>query len=508
MIIMKVYHIIKTTYHNLRFRAWQAGLIGLAILMMVVSVPDPAYAQWPPFSFKLIPSFENNRIIYQIGFSSRVEWPMMDVTFKIPLPPGTRFIEAGAPPTTRFDFNGAEVTFFTAVTHKSIKDAYFIVEVTDPATTVFTTYAWITWQGDQSGNYMTEAESFDITQAPLDWAKPPRSPVQLETMVTVTDGVMTYTIFPIKTTNRRIWDLKVNVPLPEGTTFLSAEAPPRFVTNFDGREVSFSTIEMDEQAEVGPLRLEVSTAGITTPVLVTHSWTTWKNVGRSVGQTIPVQEDTRTGDLVVQPHAAQRVIADHMGDVPFANYDVSSLALGQDGDYLKIIFYTVGELGPVGEPLEYRFFVDGDCRIDTGSPENGRGVDYQLRYRHDKGRTDLYHWDEAQKSWSAVEAAEMKSETRGNMVTIWAPTDLLNITGKFCWTAEAKNRTREFDRNAPTEQVPDGETTWQLTEYELLPAAAKTRSLTAEVLDGALSNHSQAGVEVSPMPLAAPRLPK
>jgi hypothetical protein len=53
------------------------------------------------------------------------------------------FLEANAQPTTSVDFDGAEVTFFTPDLYRPIRTAFFVVEVTDPTMTVFTTHAWI-----------------------------------------------------------------------------------------------------------------------------------------------------------------------------------------------------------------------------------------------------------------------------------------------------------------------------------------------------------------------------
>ena len=123
---------------------------------MLAPAPERVYAQWPPFRFRLPPSYENGKITYSLSFSSRVDWAMTHVTIKIPLPEGTRFLEASAQPTTSVDFDGAEVTFFTPDLYRPIRTAFFVVEVTDPTMTVFTTHAWIAWQGDQPGKYLTK----------------------------------------------------------------------------------------------------------------------------------------------------------------------------------------------------------------------------------------------------------------------------------------------------------------------------------------------------------------
>ena len=72
---------------------------GVAVLLMLLVLKsESAYAQWPPFNFNLIPSYEDGKITYHIEFRDRVDWTMTDLTIKISLPEGTRFLEAGAIP--------------------------------------------------------------------------------------------------------------------------------------------------------------------------------------------------------------------------------------------------------------------------------------------------------------------------------------------------------------------------------------------------------------------------
>ncbi|HXW00028.1 MAG TPA: hypothetical protein VEC93_16530, partial [Anaerolineae bacterium] len=376
-----------------------------------------------------------------------------NLTFKFPLPPGTRFLEAHAEPSTQVSFDGAEITFFTVVAHQPIRDAYFTVEVTDPTRTTFATHAWIAWNGNEPGEYVTEDEVVDITLKPLNWAPPADSPVQLEAGGMVGDDIITYTIYLASVTGRRIWDLKVNVPIPEGTTFLSAEAPPTFVTGFDGRVVSFSSLELASRTKVGPLRVKVSSPGVESSYVSTHAWASWKIVGRNVA----LQEETRSGDIIIQPHLAQQVLSDSVGDVPFSNYDLASLALGYNGTRLEITFYTAAEVGPAGEPVDYTIYIDKDCRADTGLAESGLGVEFRLRYRHDAGQTYLHARNETNEGWSEIESAEVTGTVRGNQVIIAVPDHVLGQNRQFCWAAEARNRTTGFASNLPADAIPDNE---------------------------------------------------
>jgi hypothetical protein len=459
-----------------RWLAHRSNLIALAILLTLIFTPRQAHADWPPFKFRLLSKYETGKILYNVRFSSQVDWSITDLTFKIPLPRGTRFVEAKAGPTTQVSFDGAEITFFTAVAHKPIKDAYFVVEVTDPTKTTFTTYAWIAWSGNEPGQFVTQDQVIDITLKPLNWMPPARSRVQLEAGATVADDIITYTIYPVSVTSRRIWDLKVYVPIPEGTTFLSAEAPPAFVTNFDGQQVSFSSVELEARTHTGPLQVKVSSQGIASPYVSSQAWASWTNVGKNVGQSIPLQEQTRSGDIIVQTGAAQQVISDIVDDVPFPDYDLASLALGHDGTNLEITFYTTAEVGPAGGPLEYALYIDRDCRADTGLAKRGLGVEFRVRYRHNTGKTQLHTRNEANAGWSAIKSAEMRSTVRGNQVILSVPASALGQGQRFCWTADAKNGTKGFASSLPDDIVPDNKSS-KFSQFELVTATPTAQAI-------------------------------
>lgn len=468
-------------------KAYKLSLVIYVVLVLVLNLlPERAYAQWPPFWLGLTPSYDDGKITYSVQFYSWADWAMTHLTFKIPLPEGTRFLEASAQPGTSVDFDGAEVTFFTSFLPDpfrpgryyptSIEDAFFVVEVTDPTVTVFTTHAWITWQGDQPGDYLTEDVSIDVTKQPLNWEAPSFSSLQLEASATAADDVITYTVYPKNVYWQRMWDLKVNVAIPEGTTFLSAEAPPSFVTSFDGREVSFSTLEVKPYAEAGPLSFKVSTEEVTAPFVITHAWAAWKSVvWEGVGA-----EETRTGDIVVQPHTSQWVASDMIGDVPFSNYDLTSIALQEDGPALKIIFYTAGDLGPVGDLLTYSLYIDSDCRTDTGSWIYDRGAEYLVWYDHEWGGAIFVFWDEEEKNWNWAESGVVDSLAGGRMVTIWVPYDLLDDGKQFCWVGEASNATEAFRTVPWDDQVPNGEDL-RLTQYEAVAAEPSAGTVISDV---------------------------
>lgn len=502
--------------------SWIARLMALAILLSLLPAPRRAYAQWPPFNFRLTPTYENGQITYQLRLSSQVDWRMADITIKIPLPEGTRFLKADAPPTTQVSFDGREVTFFTF--HEDIDDAYFVVEIANPELTVFTTHAWIAWQGDHPGDYLEADEPIDITEKPLAWEKPPSPRVELEAEAQVANDIITYNIYPTSVTGKRVWDLEVRVPVPEGTTFLSAEAPPSFVAGFNGHEVTFSTLELPSKTEVGPLSFKVSTAGLTAPLVETHAWATWKTRGTD---TRP--QETSTGRIAVTPHTVQQVVADMAGDVPFTNYDLTSIALQEDGSDLKITFYTAGPplSSPLIEgeedPLEYIFYIDRDCRADTGDPYRGRGMEYRLRYRNTKGEAEISLWEETvvapiapsaeeeakteevevikEGGWRGIGLINVSIPLDEQTVTMWLPYNLLGQdpeteADQFCWLAEAKNKTKGFSSNPPTERLPSSEDP-RLTLYKIVrtsgPAGQQgSEAATQQISEAATQQVSEA----------------
>ncbi|MDH4138066.1 MAG: hypothetical protein OEW09_15310, partial [Anaerolineae bacterium] len=133
--------LVKSSGDNNLRKVYKLSLaIYIVLVLVLIPAPERVYARWPPFSFYLTPSYDNGKIAYHIKFYSRVDWTMPHVTFKIPLPEGTRFLEASAQPTTSVDFDGAEVTFFTSFLPDPFKpgryypttigNAFFVVEVT------------------------------------------------------------------------------------------------------------------------------------------------------------------------------------------------------------------------------------------------------------------------------------------------------------------------------------------------------------------------------------------
>lgn len=442
-------------------------LIGIIVFLLTLGLsPERIYAQepWPPFRFDLTPLYENGKITYHIVLRSQVDGQISDLLIKIPLPEGTRYLKSSAPAAVNMEFDGREVTVFTAALDEELEETSFTVEVTDPTMTVFTTQAWLTWKGEHQGDYLAEAVSIDITRQPLNWTRPPRSRLQLGLRAIVADDVITYTLYPKAIDQRRrMWDVNINVPLPEGTTFLAADAPPPFTASFDGQEISFFSLELAHQVEVGPLAFQVSTAGVTDPVVATDVWAAWKNAGSRVGLTIPAQEQFVTNEFVVQPRAPQTAVFDMIGDVPFSNYDLTRIALQESGSTLGVIFNTAGDVGPVGQPIRYSLFIDSDCNSETGQWREGRGGEYRVRYDHQSGRSTLSAWDVAQEEW--LQVTRLNSSVDGETIMISVPRDLIGTDQPFCWVGQAVNRTEVFHPDPPSDWVPHEEYL-SLAQYE------------------------------------------
>jgi len=204
-----------------------------------------------------------------------------------------------------------------------------------------------------------------------------------------------------------------------------------------------------------------------------------------VGRTAVAQEEIRSGDISVQPHTAQWVVSDPTGDVPFPNYDITSLSLQASDSVLKITFYTVGDLGPVGEPLEYDLFIDKDCRADTGQWKKNRGVEYQVSYFHLTGRAYIVPWDEETEEWAwGDKQIKLSSLATGKAVAMWVPYDSFEGGQQFCWLVEARNGSQAFDSYLPTERIPSGDEL-RLSQYEIM---AMTPKIETEFLAASPSN--------------------
>jgi hypothetical protein len=426
-------------------------IISLVLGLAPIHPPQlvAAQAPWPPFWFDLIPAYADGRLTYQVALYSRVDAQLRDLAIKIPLPPGTRFVEANALPEVTAAFDGQELTFSTPALDKYIEGISFSLEVTDPAQRVITTRAWIAWKGTPAGDYLSDPASIDITRQPLNWSAPGRSRLQLSGRATLAEDRLTLELYPRAVDRERMWDLSINLPLPLGTRFISADAPGSFVTGFDGRELSFFTLELERQAEVGPLTIQLALEDVTNPRLLLPVYAAWKNGAAEplpgepteLGKwwhgpaeelpAAPAAEQIHLEWSLAQPHVAQRAVFDAAGDVPFAQYDLTGIAFQELGPMVMVSFETTGEVGPAGAPVEFSLFVDADCDDTTGERRAFRGAEYQVRYNHESGRAVFLAWDSAVADWDWSQGVVLDSMLDSRRVLASIPRSLLGEPG--CW---------------------------------------------------------------------------
>jgi hypothetical protein len=487
----------------------------LSLFLLIASAlvmfgPRPAQAQWPPFNLRLVPTFEGKKITYTVDFRSEFEGNMTDVTINIPLPEGTRFLEGRAPASTTVTFNGKEVTLFTAIlSDKGIKDAAFDLEIIDPNRTKFTVHAWVAWKGDQPGDFLTSDFTLDTTLKALDWQPPEIPSLGLDLSATVEGDIITFKIYPVnQRAPGRMWDLKINVPLPAGTTFVSVEAPPQFSANNYGQEVSFTALEMPWRERFEPLILKVARDAATSFPVTTHAWATWKISNKRAGVTIDSEEQMVSGEVIVQAPIAQKIVSDPAGDMPFANYDLTNISLQNDKDTLRVTFHTAGSLCPVDAKLDFSFFINSDCNTGTGSKQErgvefdmregpnvarvvapaydrDRGVEYQVSYDFAAKRGTLRAWNHETDSWERRQKLEIADLAGGNMVTLLVPFELISDTRQFCWAGRGRSTTDIYLSNPPTDWIPSGSQP-DLGLYTAYPVTTTTR-LSATVVTGPAS---------------------
>jgi len=456
----------KSYHHNKAIMKMQTVRLKLFIIFLAIVVIPPsnvAFGQteldpWPPFYFTITPTHEDGKIKYEMRFSGLVDWPMEDIRWRIPIPEGTRFVEGDAQATTTVTFDGDNVVFFTSVFHRPIRHAVFVLEITDPDQTVFTTNVMIDWIGAKPGQYLLENVTIDLNKESLTWGRP-RYSVGLGFIAEVKpDDTVTYTLYPQNYSSYlRIWDLRINVPIPEGTTLLSMDTPAQYGVTTDGKEVYFKAAEMPKDIEIEPLRFTISTKDIPDDETIsTRAWVVWKNSGWGVGWRQEVEQSYVTGDISVKPRKEQRATADLVGDVPLANYDVTNLILEDEGTNLKVTFETRDVLQP-DDPAVFLIFLDIDCRTDTGEWRNNLGVEYRAQYQNFYKQAILTAWNFEEKRWQKFrDSTPIEYEVKPKQVTIQIPYNLLGVDKKFCWININRNDTDQYNtRYMPADRVPD-----------------------------------------------------
>jgi hypothetical protein len=427
----------------------------LVLVLCLSQQPQQARAQWPPFNFRLSKSYADGRITYGASFRSLVNWPFLDLTVKIPLPEGTRYVEgASLHPGVQVTFDGSDVTIFAPLIHGRMSDVYFVLEMADTTRTAFTTHAWIKWSGDMPGEYTMPEESYDLGQPHLDWQWP-EDFLTLAASALVEGDTVTYSVYPKNVGWMRMWDLVIDVQLPPGATLLASQASPGFAAAALPDQVYFKALEMAQGVDVEPLRVQVSLQGVADPHPSARVTAQWKNEGWGVGTTYPAMGQVATDYFVVDPGVSQLVVADVIGDVPLAHNDLSSVAFVPQGGAVKVVLTTVGDAVQEADPTGYYVILDVDCNPATGKPiGDGFGADYWLGADSVSDWSDLQEWDAEAGQWKPMTGGESHKPSTGHGIEVWIPVDVLPTESPVCWLAgvESWNK-RNYDVYPPGDEI-------------------------------------------------------
>ncbi|MDQ3249712.1 MAG: hypothetical protein M3Q45_10975, partial [Chloroflexota bacterium] len=345
----------------------------------------------------------------------------------------------------------------------------------------------LVWSSTPIGVRQVTSQATPAPQ-PLNWTAPARPQVIVAVSASVANDIATYTIYPINQAKQAVWDVTITVPVPQGATFLAAGAPAPFAASFDGRLVTFAAVVLADDDVVTPLRFQVSVAGLATGLATTRATATWHQVQTNLGQSMLITAESTSGEIAIQPHTTQQVVADTVGDVPFAAYDVTGVALQQEQSVLKITLATAEDLGAVGQPVELALYIDNDCQADTGRSRSSLGLDYRVRYQHLKNQANLSVWDTSMPAaptaptqtavitaanvvttanavtnsaavllgnWRTVSALSVDNQPGDASVTVWIPHALLANGWQFCWLVESQDRSNAYEPAPPKELVPD-----------------------------------------------------
>ncbi len=434
-------------------------LVILTTLLFIGQETPHAQAQWPPFDLRITPTHADGKITYTMIVRREVEWTISDLTVNIPLPEGTRFLEATTTDLTAVNFNGEEISFFTSTFNRPIRGDTFIIEVTDPSITEFEIQPWLAWRGDQPGDYLMSPITVDTTKKPLNWVRPRPRNLVVEPIATIEDDIISYTIYLDNFRLFRLWDVQISVPLPAGTTFHSTQTPGTFVSGEENGEVNFSTIELTKADEETPIIVRAKIDEGETGPFATNVWASWRISDRRAGITVDATEQFLTGDIIVEP-TSHISLPDNIGDAAFSNYDVSAASIRNEGDSFGVTLHFAGDLCPVDAGIQISVLIDQDCSSDTGVFRRGLGADYDVLYRLDNGRTLFRQWDAEERRFVNV-SSELAAEVEpgGNQFYVSVPYEFIDDDREFCWVVQARNRTQEFSPNPAADWVPDNTNT-------------------------------------------------
>jgi len=459
---------------------------GLAIVLMgvmLLSMPRAARAQTDtfPFWFDLVPTLADGRITVRLDISSRADWRITDVTITVPIPAGTRFESAQVLPVNRVSVTAGAITIRLADVYNYAGGNSFTLAITDPRQTVFPLSATVRWNGERPDSETVTLQPFDITRTPLGW-QPAAPRLQLQAKaVTTADGSLTLSIFP-KATDKtfRMWDVRVSIPVPDGLTFVSADAPQPFSAGFDGQTVVFSAIELPRLVDFPPL---VATFTLKKPAetIAAKIWAQWTNgprdpvhlgdfsvqyVDTGIPEPLPPATEIFALDATVTaPEVPQLTLFDRAGDVPFAPYDLMAVFFRQYENGTKLVFRTAENPTALSE---FSLYIDSDCNPNTGAAVHGLGAEYRINFPARATRATVVPWRAGAVDWDWDASAEQSAGVQGNEITIAFPYNAVAAGQPFCWVASGKDTTTDYFPDPPPDWVPD-EVSAAVSRYQLAP---------------------------------------
>jgi hypothetical protein len=192
--------------------------------------------------------------------------------------------------------------------------------------------------------------------------------------------------------------------------------------------------------------------------------------------TIPAEETTETGQLILQPYTTQILVADLIHDAAFPFYDLSAVAVAQEEAGAKIDFHLVEPIGEVGQPLRYQFLIDQDCNRESGQPQGQvRGWDYRVLYRHQQAKASFDTWLGDKQGWGKQIPLQATTSPESSIISVELPAGLLPDPARFCWRTMANYDNNLYYPTPPVDIVPNSDSELWLTHYQaIIPITGTT----------------------------------
>lgn len=296
----------------------------------------------------------------------------------------------------------------------------------------------------------------EVTPEPI---APVLAPVQLDLGAVISGTTVIYTIYATNITDHPLWDVTLQLPLPEGAMLLSAQASSRFVVDFDKGVVSFYVPDLDPNVKSGPQRVQIVVPGGEDSFATTHVEASWKYLDSIMRQSSAFLARAETSAASMVPGTSRQVVADMVGEVPLDHVDLTGVMIQQEGSLYRLDLQLAGPLGPPGETAEYTVYIDSDCNPATGRSREALGAEHRLGYRHDRGRADLSTWTVAPDNrgqWLLAGSIGVNSPAGSQTISLWIPAVLLDNSRQFCWLAESEQRTPADAPKLPKDRLPNG----------------------------------------------------